>query len=56
MLTPQCLVLRKPGTGIPEDRLASMMGRRLRSAVAAGELLKEAHIIENNLPSIHSPQ
>jgi len=56
VLTPQCLVLRKPGTGIPEDRLASIMGRRLRSAVAAGELLKEAHIIDENLPSIHSPQ
>jgi len=56
VLTPQCLVLRKPGTGIPEDRLASIMGRRLRSAVAAGELLKEAHIMEDNLPNIHSPQ
>jgi N,N'-diacetyllegionaminate synthase len=56
VLTPQCLVLRKPGTGIPEDRLASIMGRRLRSAVAAGELLNEAHMIEDNLPSIHRPQ
>jgi sialic acid synthase SpsE len=56
VLTPDCLVLRKPGTGIPEDRLASLMGRRLRSAVTAGELLKEAHIMEDNLPNIHSPQ
>jgi N,N'-diacetyllegionaminate synthase len=56
VLTPQCLVLRKPGTGIPEDRLASITGRRLRSAVAAGELLKEAHMIEDNLPSNRRPR
>jgi N,N'-diacetyllegionaminate synthase len=57
VLTPQCLVLRKPGTGIPEDRLASIIGRRLKSAVAAGELLKEAHVMEDSVPQhSHSPR
>jgi N,N'-diacetyllegionaminate synthase len=50
VLTPDCLVLRKPGTGIPGDRLASIMGRRLKSAVAAGELLKEAHVMQDSVP------
>jgi N-acetylneuraminate synthase len=50
VLTPECLVLRKPGTGIPADKLASIMGRRLKSAVAAGELLQEAHVMEDGVP------
>ena len=33
VLTRECLALKKPGTGIPADRLPSMIGRRLRRPV-----------------------
>ncbi|MGH9691503.1 MAG: N-acetylneuraminate synthase family protein [Candidatus Acidiferrales bacterium] len=46
ILTRDCLAARKPGTGIPADRLQSMIGRRLRRSVAAGEMLRESDLIE----------
>lgn len=46
ILTRECLAARKPGTGIPADRLQSMIGRRLRRSVAAGEMLRESDLIE----------
>lgn len=44
ILSSECLAARKPGTGIPSDRLPSLIGRRLRRAVAAGEMLQEADL------------
>jgi N,N'-diacetyllegionaminate synthase len=41
-LTRDCLSLRKPGTGIPADRLPFLIGRRLGRSVTAGEILTEA--------------
>jgi hypothetical protein len=38
--------VKKPGTGIPADRLPSMIGRRLRRPLAAGEMLSESHLAE----------
>ena len=35
------LALKKPGTGIPADRLDDLVGRRLRTDVAADRLLRE---------------
>jgi len=35
------LALKKPGTGIPAERLPSLVGRRLRRAVHPDELLRE---------------
>ncbi|HVB59247.1 MAG TPA: N-acetylneuraminate synthase family protein [Candidatus Acidoferrales bacterium] len=46
ILTRECLAARKPGTGIPADRLQSMIGRRLRRPITAGEMLREADLIE----------
>ncbi|MGH9771204.1 MAG: N-acetylneuraminate synthase family protein [Candidatus Acidiferrales bacterium] len=46
ILTRECLAARKPGTGIPADRLQSMIGRRLRRSVAAGEMLRESDLID----------
>lgn len=41
LLGPPDLALKKPGTGIPAARLTSLMGRRLRRAVAMDTLLSE---------------
>jgi len=46
VLTPEALSVKKPGTGIPADRLPSMIGRRLRRPLAAGEMLSESHLVE----------
>jgi N-acetylneuraminate synthase len=35
------LAFKKPGTGIPADRLADVLGRTLRRAVAADEMIRE---------------
>ena len=41
VLTDRDLTLKKPGTGIPGDRLASLVGRTLRRSVEPDELLRE---------------
>jgi N-acetylneuraminate synthase len=46
LLTADNLALKKPGTGMPADRLSAMIGRRLRKPLAAGEALSEAHLEE----------
>jgi N,N'-diacetyllegionaminate synthase len=43
-LTPGDLGLRKPGTGIPADQLAALVGRRLRRDVAPGEFLQYSDV------------
>ena len=44
VLAAEHLVAKKPGTGIPADRLASLVGARLTRAVRADELLDAAHL------------
>jgi N-acetylneuraminate synthase len=44
ILAANDLTLRKPGTGIPADQLAGMIGRRLRRDLAAGEFLRETDL------------
>ena len=39
VLTAECLTVKKPGTGIPAERLSSIIGRRVRRPIAAGEML-----------------
>jgi N-acetylneuraminate synthase len=39
VLEPGHLALKKPGTGLPPERLADLVGRRLKRAVAADQLL-----------------
>jgi N,N'-diacetyllegionaminate synthase len=41
LLVAADLTLKKPGTGIPPDRLHELVGRRLRSDVAADQLLRD---------------
>ncbi len=43
-LTAAHLTVKKPGTGIPAGRLGDLVGRRLRRAVAANEVLREDHL------------
>ena len=50
LLTADCLTVKKPGTGIPADRLPSIIGRRLRRPVAAGEMLSTTDLIEEDAP------
>ena len=38
--------LRKPGSGIPPNRLPEVIGKRLSKSIAAGELLSEEHLSE----------
>jgi N,N'-diacetyllegionaminate synthase len=49
VLTPESLSVKKPGTGIPAERLDSMIGRRLRRPLAAGEMLSESHLVEQSV-------
>jgi N,N'-diacetyllegionaminate synthase len=44
VLTAECLTVKKPGTGIPAHKLPVVIGRRLRRAIAAGEMLSEADL------------
>ena len=39
VLTREHLTIKKPGTGLPPERLDEVIGRRLRRAVAADQLL-----------------
>jgi N,N'-diacetyllegionaminate synthase len=44
VIGPRDLTLRKPGTGISADQLPSLIGRRVRRDLAAGEFLRETDI------------
>jgi N-acetylneuraminate synthase len=48
------LGLRKPGTGIPADRIDSVIGRRLRCALRPGEFLSEANL-EMEMAVVETP-
>jgi len=39
------VAFKKPGTGIPADRLGDVLGRTLRRAVAADEMIREEDLI-----------
>jgi N-acetylneuraminate synthase len=41
VLGEQHLAAKKPGTGIPAERLPELVGRRLRREFAADEMLRE---------------
>lgn len=45
-LTADDVVLKKPGTGLPPDRIDELLGRRLHRAVAADEPLSPADVAE----------
>ncbi len=45
VLGPEHLTTKKPGTGIPAERMESMFGRRLRRAVGRDELLREEDLL-----------
>ena len=47
VLRPEHLSFKKPGTGIPIRRLPDLVGRRLRRALAADELLREDDVEES---------
>ena len=44
VLRAEHLTVKKPGTGIPAARLATLLGRTLRCDVACDQLLQEAHV------------
>jgi N,N'-diacetyllegionaminate synthase len=48
ILTESHLAIKKPGTGIPADRLPELIGRRLRNAVDADDLLKDTDLFESS--------
>jgi len=54
LLTHECITVKKPGTGIPADRLPSILGRRLRRPVAAGAMLGESDLSEEIVPQFVS--
>ncbi len=43
-LRAEDLTVKKPGTGIPASRLSEMVGRTLRVAIKADQLLQESHL------------
>ena len=44
VLTSVHLALKKPGTGIPEERMAEVVGRRLRRGLRVDELIQECDL------------
>jgi N,N'-diacetyllegionaminate synthase len=46
VLKAENLAAKKPGTGIPAEKLSLMVGRKLRRPLAAGEMLSEEHLSE----------
>jgi N-acetylneuraminate synthase len=46
ILNESHLAIKKPGTGIPAERLPELIGRRLRKAVEADDLLSETDLFE----------
>jgi sialic acid synthase SpsE len=46
LLQPDDLQLRRPGTGLAENRLGELLGRPLRCALQAGEVLQLVHLQE----------
>ncbi len=50
VLTAENLTVKKPGTGMAAQKLAAMIGRRLRQPLSAGEMLSEAHLEEEPVP------
>ena len=44
VLSREDVALKKPGTGIPAERVEEVVGRRLSAAVAQDELLSEEHL------------
>jgi N-acetylneuraminate synthase len=45
VLEPQHLAVKKPGTGIPADKMESLIGRRVKRAIARDELLGEEDLV-----------
>jgi N-acetylneuraminate synthase len=45
VLKSENLSAKKPGTGILADQLPSVVGRRLRKPLVAGEMLSESHLV-----------
>jgi N-acetylneuraminate synthase len=45
ILGPEHLAIKKPGTGIPAERMESMFGKRLRRDVGRDELLREEDLL-----------
>ena len=46
VISPEHLTVKKPGTGIPASRLPDLVGRRLRRAVVADQILQEEDLEE----------
>jgi N,N'-diacetyllegionaminate synthase len=44
VLSAESLAVKKPGTGIPAEKLPEMVGRRLRRSVSAGQMLSESDL------------
>ena len=49
VLVIENLAFKKPGTGLPAERLPFVLGRRLRRAVLAGEMLQESDLAEETV-------
>jgi hypothetical protein len=45
VLEAEFLTLKKPGTGMPAEKLPAMIGRRVARAIAAGEMLQESDLL-----------
>jgi N,N'-diacetyllegionaminate synthase len=54
VLTVENLALKKPGTGMPAEKLSAMIGRRLRKPLAAGEMLSESYLEEVQVAQVRN--
>jgi sialic acid synthase SpsE len=46
VLVESDLAVKKPGTGLPADRMHELIGRQLRHAVDADQLLEESDLLD----------
>jgi N,N'-diacetyllegionaminate synthase len=51
-LTADCVTVKKPGTGIPAENLPLILGRRVRRALSADEMLVDADLIQEDIPEV----
>ena len=49
VLRREHLTVKKPGTGLPAERLGEVLGHRLRHDLAANTLLQETHLVDFGL-------
>lgn len=52
LLTADCVTVKKPGTGIPAEKLPLILGRRVCRSLTADEMLVDADLVQEDIPEV----